>query len=132
MTKPIPEPSVISKPYWDASQEGRYILQYCESCKRYNSYPREWCMHCWSTNLTFREASGKGEVVTYSIVHQPPSPSWETPYVLAVVRLIEGPQVMSNIINCELNKVKVGAHVHVCFEDREGFKIPQFTLTEEE
>lgn len=126
MEKPVPQETVLSSPYWQAAKEEKYVLQKCNRCGGYNSYPRKWCMHCWSTELEWTPVSGNGEVVTYSIVHQPPNPAWETPYVLAVVRLAEGIQVMSNILLCDVNKVEIGMKVKVTFEQRGEMKIPQF------
>ncbi len=93
---------------------------------RFHHHPRPWCPHCWSTDLEWREPSGRGQVVTYTVVHQPPSPEFETPYVLAVVRLQEGPQMMTNIVDVTPEEVHVDLEVVVTFERRGEMSLPQF------
>lgn len=127
--KPIPEPKGPSAPYWSAAKEGRFLIQRCQACGAYIFYPRPFCPECFGLELDWVQASGEGEVVTYTIVHQAPYPSYatDTPYILAVIRLKEGPQMMANVLNCPKEAMRVGLKVKVCFEDRgEGFKIPQF------
>jgi uncharacterized OB-fold protein len=68
-------------------------------------------------------------VVTFSVVHQAPSPAFaaDVPYVLAVVELLEGPHVMANIVGGAPEGVRVGLPVRVVFEQRRGdVWIPQF------
>jgi uncharacterized OB-fold protein len=69
-------------------------------------------------------------VLTYTVVHQPPSPAFAAPYVLAVVELAEGPRMMANVIDCSPEDVGVGASVEVTFEPRGEVAIPQFRLAE--
>lgn len=132
--KPLPRVSRFTRPYWDAAREGKFLLQHCRRCQRAIYYPRAWCPHCWSMDLDWAPASGRGEVITYTVVHQPPSPAFaaDVPYVLAVVRLEEGPQMMANLLGIEPGKVRVGMPVRVIFEERaDGVRVPQFAPTEE-
>ncbi len=127
--KPLPRVTEVTRPYWDAARAGRFVIQRCGRCRRFVHYPRPWCPHCWSTELDWVEASGRGEVVTYTAVHQAPSPAFAVgaPYVLAVVRLAEGPQMMANVVHIQPREMRVGLPVRVTFEEREGgFRVPQF------
>jgi uncharacterized OB-fold protein len=67
-------------------------------------------------------------VLTYTVVHQPPSPAFAAPYVLAVIELLEGPRMMANVVGCSPDDVRVGAPVEVTFEPRGEVAIPQFRL----
>jgi hypothetical protein len=60
------------------------------------------------------------------VVHQAPSPAFDVPYVLAIVRLEEGPQLMCNLIDVEPAAVRCDLPVEVTFEKRGDFALPQF------
>ena len=132
--KPLPRVTAFTRPYWDAAREGRFVLQRCRACQQPFHYPRPWCPHCWSVEFDWIEASGRGRVITYSIVHQAPSKAFATdaPYVLAVVRLEEGPQMMANVLGIEPARMKVDMPVKMTFEERAGgIRVPQFEPVEE-
>jgi uncharacterized OB-fold protein len=127
--KPLPHITPFTRPFWDAARAGTFILQRCRRCRAHIYYPRPWCPHCWHTDLEWVKASGRGRVITYSIVHQPPSPAFaaDTPYVLAVTRLDEGPQMMANVLGIEPAGMRIDLPVRVIFEERaDGFRVPQF------
>lgn len=52
---------------------------------------------CWSTELEFAEAAGRGTVYSHTTVQRAPSPAFEPPYVIALVRLAEGPVLLTAI-----------------------------------
>ena len=124
--KPVPEYSAVTEPYWQAAARGRFMLPRCNDCERVHYPPRRWCPHCWRSGLSWVEVSGRARVLTFSVVHQPPSADFEVPYVLAVVKLEEGPQMMCNIVDCTPSEVTVDMEVAVTFETRGDITMPQF------
>jgi uncharacterized OB-fold protein len=44
-------------------------------------------------------ASGKGRLESY-VINQRPHPAWQEPYAIALIKLEEGPRMMSNIVGC--------------------------------
>ena len=81
-----------------------------------------------SFDLNWVKLSGFGEVLTFSIVYQAPIDSYkeDVPYILAIIKLREGPQMMANIFECDPYQIEIGMKVKVMYEEREGFFIPQF------
>lgn len=126
MTPPVPTATPVTEPYWTAAARGVFLLPKCQRCGRFHHHPRPWCPHCWSTDLDWAEPSGRGTLLTYSVVHQPPSPRFDVPYVLAVVRLDEGPQLMCNLVDVDPADVHCDMAVEVTFERRGEFALPQF------
>lgn len=126
--KPTPRVTALTRPYWDAAREHRLVLQHCRACGVCVHYPRPWCPACWSADLEWRDSTGRGRVHTFSVVHQPPFDAFsDVPYVLAVIKLEEGPQIMANVVNIDPAEVRVDLGVRVCYEEREGgFVVPQF------
>ena len=132
MGKPIPEATFLTAPYWEYVQQKKLCVQKCSSCEEYIFYPKAWCPTCMNMELHWVELSGRGEVLSFTIVHQASMESYsgDVPYVLVIIKLEEGPQLMANIIKCDPHQIKIGMKVIVVYEDREGFLVPQFTLNE--
>jgi uncharacterized protein len=128
-TKPGPYPTATSAPFWRAAQEQRLVVQHCGDCGTWQHYPRAICAECWGGRLRMAEASGKGTVWTFTVVHRPGHPAWaaEVPYALAIVELEEGPRLIANIVGCHPRDVRVGMPVSVVFEQRDGYAAVQFT-----
>jgi uncharacterized OB-fold protein len=126
--KPVPAVTALTRPYWEAASRGELIVQHCHRCGQWWLYPRPWCPACWAPDPEWARASGQGTVTACTTVHQAPYPAYEpdVPYVLAVVRLAEGAQLMVNIVGCDPASVEVGTAVEVTFEARQGMHVPQF------
>jgi uncharacterized protein len=120
------DPFVASHPevkaFWDASAQDRFVLPYCKACGKTHWYPRAICPHCSATEIEWRPAKGTGSIYTYSVMRH------GNPYVIAYVTLDEGPTMMTNIVDCDINKVKVGQRVKVRFQATpEGRKVAVFS-----
>lgn len=127
--RPTPFATEVSRPYWNAAREGVLRLQRCQDCHTAIHYPRRWCPKCWSTALDHFDARGTGVVVTFTIVRQSPFEGFDahTPYVLAIVKLDEGPTMLTNIIGPDRMDVAIDDPVQVQFEKRNGWTVvPQF------
>src|SRR6187455_3183844 len=73
----LPTPDFETQPFWDGCKEGRFLLRHCNACGEHHFYPRPFCPKCWSHDVTWQDASGRGQVYTFSIVRQndlPPFP----------------------------------------------------------
>ncbi|WP_176330266.1 Zn-ribbon domain-containing OB-fold protein [Oceanobacillus rekensis] len=73
--------------------------------------------------------SGRARVLTYTIIQRPILPAYtkEAPYILAIVQLLEGPTMMTNLVNCQLDKLKCDMEVKVLFKSwTEDFLVPVF------
>ena len=118
-----PEPTIGTEAYWEGARNGKLLLRHCTSCDRLHHYPRALCPHCFSDKLDWREASGKGRVYTYSVMRRAPEP-----YVIAYVTLEEGVSMMTNIVDCNFDTVRIDQPVTVVFKASEnGQPVPMFT-----
>ncbi len=117
MDKPLPVPTPVTQPFWDALAEGRVELQYCADCEQYIYYPRAHCPGCLTRDLEWREVSGNGVVHTYTIARRPTAPPWaeDTPQQIAVVELDEGPRLTTELVNVEPEGIEVGMRVQPVF-----------------
>lgn len=129
IARPLPLPNLDSKPYWEACRRHELMLQRCRGCGQYRFYPRACCPHCLSLEADWERVGGHGEVYSFTVVHRPPSEAFRdaVPYVVAVVHLDEGVRMMSNVVGCPADQVRIGMRVRVVFKDlTEAVALPQF------
>jgi uncharacterized OB-fold protein len=111
------------QPYFDAAKEGKLMLKKCNACGEHHHYPRALCPFCFSEKVEWVQAKGTGEIYTYSVTRR----GGPTPYCIAYVTLDEGVRMMTNIVDCDLDSIKVGQKVQVAFKQTEGgFAMPVF------
>ncbi len=129
--KPLPVITEENRPFWEGCQQGKFLLQYCERCQRYQCYPRLYCMQCGFEGLRWREASGRGVIYSYTIIHQNKSPEFmpDVPYTVAIVQLEEGTRLLSNIVDSAPAELHVDQPVSVVFEAvTDTISLPRFRL----
>jgi len=110
-------PDALDEPFWQACRDGRFLLHRCSACGR-AYWPASCCIEHGSGPMQWEQASGRGEVHTYTVVHHAYDPSLadRLPYVLAVVKLDEGPFFHSDLLGCEPAQVHVGMRVRVTWD----------------
>ncbi|QQS11368.1 MAG: Zn-ribbon domain-containing OB-fold protein [Rhodospirillales bacterium] len=120
---PAPVASQETEAYWNAASEGKLLVKKCAACGKTHHYPRTLCPHCFSDRTEWTTASGKGVIYSYSVMRRAP-----VPYALAYVTLAEGTTMMTNIVDCDFDKLKIGQSVKVVFKPTEGGPaLPCFT-----
>ena len=118
-----PQPSPETKPFWDAAAAGRLLIKRCAACGEHHHYPRSLCPFCGSDRTTWLAASGRGTIYSYSVMRRVP-----IPYALAYVTLEEGPTMMTNIVDGDLDRIRIGQPVRVVFRPTDGGPpVPMFT-----
>lgn len=132
-TLPAPAPFVLPevKPYWDGTAEGKLLLPKCQECGSFIWFPRPFCPECASTRVEWIPASGRGTVYSYTVnrrgVADMSAYRNAGVYVLAYVELEEGPRIMTNIVDCDPESVRVGQKVRLVFHNTgEGTALARF------
>jgi uncharacterized OB-fold protein len=121
----IPTPAVTpeTRPFWDAAEEGRLLVKRCAACGQAHHYPRSICPFCWSDRTEWMPVSGRGIIYSYSVMRRVP-----VPYAIAYVTLDEGVTMMTNIVDCDLDAIRIGQPVRVVFRPTDGGPpVPMFT-----
>ena len=121
MPKLIPVADETSKPFWDAVNDKRLVLQHCAACNKLQYPPQKTCQVCGSATLSWKQVNGKGHIATYIVIEdgrlnrRMP----DQPYNLVLVTLDDDPTVnfYSNLPGTQPYKVPVGASVEVTFEE---------------
>jgi len=129
--KPIPEPTIESKPFWDGLKEGRLLIQRCADCGTLRHYPRPMCSECRSLESDWAEVSGRGTIYSWTETHHPFHIGFrgELPYILATVALEEGVRIQSQVLGASLDQLKVGMPVTtVLVAATDDLVLPYFKL----
>jgi uncharacterized OB-fold protein len=130
--KPLPVPDMDSKEFWDGCHRHELLLQRCDNCHNYRYPPQVICPVCFSTDSKWEKANGRGEVYTFTVVRRALGPDWEdaVPYTIGVIQLDEGVRMVSNVVDCKPEDVRVGMKVAVTFDDvTENVALPKFKPT---
>ncbi len=125
---PVPPPDEVTEGWWGATRQRRLVLQYCADCDRPQHPPRALCTACGATDhLGWRDASGEGIVDSCTVVERAPSPDFTPPYVVARVRLAEGPVLLTNVVDIAPYEVGIGDRVRLRWRDLpDGRALPVF------
>jgi uncharacterized OB-fold protein len=117
--KPLPRVDEESRGWWEALQRHELYFQRCRDCGTKRLPPRAVCPVCLSSATEWVRASGRGSVHSFTVTHQNQAPGFreDLPYVLAIVELEEGPRLMTNIVECAPDTVRIGTSVEVVFDD---------------
>jgi len=117
--KPLPRIDEESKGFWEACQRHELVIQRCTACGTLRYYPRALCPSCLSDAVEWVRCSGRGTVYTFTVTHQNQAPGFRDalPYVLAYVELAESVRLLTNIVDCAPDAVRVGMAVEVVFEE---------------
>jgi uncharacterized protein len=125
-SKPLPMADDASRPFYEGGMEGKLMVMRCGDCGTYRLPSRKHCDECLSENTQWVQASGRGQVRTFGIMHQRYHPGFPTPYNLAWVELEEGPRLMTNIVGVADDQIRCGMPVVVEWEQHEDVAIPKF------
>jgi hypothetical protein len=115
--RPVPRPTQLTQPFWDAAKNGKLLLQYDRKTGKPQFWPRPVSIHSGSSDMEWREVSGRGKLYAWTEVHVPlPGMEEFAPYVLAAVELDEGVRIMSRLANVRADALKPGMAVKVAWE----------------
>jgi uncharacterized OB-fold protein len=121
---PAPPVNAENQRYFDASARGTLLIGHCNECGRPHFYPRSLCPFCFSDRTDWLPAAGTGTIYSYSTSHR----GVPVPYTIAYVTLDEGVTMMTNLVDCAVEKLKIGQRVKVVFKQADGgHSIPMFT-----
>ena len=112
-----------NKPFFDAAKEGRLLVGRCKACSEYHYYPRALCPFCGSDRTEWVPARGSGKIYSYSVMRRVAQP-----FAIAYVTLDEGVTMLTNLVDCDFDRLSIGGAVRVVFRKTEnGETIPMFT-----
>lgn len=111
--KPLPLRTADNAPFIDGLRERKIRLQRCTGCAKLRYPAVRQCPACLAEPHSWVEVSGRGRVYSFIIVHQVYQAAFEAdvPYNVAVVELDEGPRMITNLVGCDNDAIRIGLSV---------------------
>jgi 3-oxo-4,17-pregnadiene-20-carboxyl-CoA hydratase alpha subunit len=101
--------------FFEGARQGKLLIQRCGSCGTLRHPPRPACVVCRSFEWDTVEATGRGTVYSYVVVHHPQVPAFDYPLPIAVVELEEGTRLVADLVGVAPEAVTIGMPVVVDF-----------------
>lgn len=111
-----PVSDTFSAPFWKAAAEGTLLIRCCNACRAVHWYPRAHCPFCFSDDTAWQASPGAGHIYSVSVTRK----AGPLPYAIAYVTLDEGVTLLSSIVECDLDGLRIGDRVEVVFKATEG------------
>ena len=121
---PKPQTNPETAHFWEQTAKGRLMIKRCTACGEAHYFPRSICPFCFSDKTVWEESSGEAEIYTFSLMRK----SASGPYAIGYVTLKEGPSLLTNFVDCDMAKLKIGQKVKVVFKATDGAPLPFFTI----
>jgi uncharacterized OB-fold protein len=116
--KPLPQPTPLAQPFWDALKQGEVHLQCCDDCGHYNHPPQIICPRCHSRSLSWKPVAQTGTLYSYTIVYRPPMAAFkaDVPYGVGLIN-IDGTdaRLLSNVL-APIDTLRIGMRLQLIFE----------------
>jgi uncharacterized OB-fold protein len=116
-------------PFFEGARQGQLVVQACGECGTLRFPAQELCANCLSSQADWVKMSGRGEVYSYNVMHQVYHPGFaaEVPYAVVVIKLEEGPKLVSNLVGVKPHEIRCGMPVEVVFEElNDQITLPKF------
>jgi uncharacterized OB-fold protein len=117
---PAPAPVINSTTaeFWKATTEERFLLQRCNACDIVLWFPRRNCPKCWTEDVSTFDAQQTGTIYSFTVVRKGKGAFQDVgPFVIAYVELADGPRIMTNIVDCDIDALHIGMPVEMVFHD---------------
>ena len=112
-----------SAAFQQAAAQGEFSIPRCQHCGQTHWYPRALCPFCFSPDIQWKPASGRGTIYSYTVMRRA-----KPAYAVAYVQLEEGPTMMTNLVECNFDELRIGMPVKVGFElAANGTWVPVFS-----
>ena len=117
--RPLPIVTDENARYWKSARAHALELPYCMACERPFYPPQHRCPSCLGDRIEWRQVSGRARVFSWIVMHQVYDPAFKdrAPYIVASVELEEGPRLITNLVNCPRDGVRIDLPVRAVYED---------------
>lgn len=130
----LPRVTPLTEAFWTGGADGELRILRCGGCGYWIHPPAPVCPRCWSGEVGPHAASGRATVYSFTVNHQVWNPTWDHPYVIAIVELEEQPglRLTTNLVGIAPEAVHIGMAVSVDFVRDDDVWLPLFGPAEAE
>lgn len=117
-TKPLPVLEGLTEEFYGWCRNGELRFQRCTECAAWRHVPREMCPECGSIDWDWQASSGRGKVFTWTVAVRPLHPAFAgaAPYAPVVVELEEGVRLLSEVVDCPPDELRIDMPVEIVFD----------------
>ncbi len=128
MARKLPLLTQETEAFWRGGARGELRIFRCQACKTWIHPPTPICLRCDSLDVGPESVCGRGHVASFTVNHQAWAPELDTPFVIAIVELVEQPglRFLTNVVGCAVDEVAIDMPVRVVFEQHEDIWLPLF------
>ena len=125
--RPQPGISDDTRFFWEGARQGKLLIQRCTGCRTLRHPPGPVCPSCHSFDWDALEASGRGTVYSFVVMHYPEVPPFDSPNSIGLIELEEGTRLIAQLIGIAPSAIKIGQQVQVEFHTfDDDLALPQF------
>ncbi len=127
--RPLPLMQGMTKEFYQNCSRRELCFQRCSGCRKLRHVPTPRCASCGSWEWEWSPSSGRGKLVTWTVVRRPMHPEFAeaVPYAPAVIELEDGVRMVSWVVDCSPEELAVGMPVEVVFDDvTDEVTLPKF------
>lgn len=114
--RPEPRRNVYEEPFWRLVEQHRLSLQRCSDCGTFRYPPAGVCFRCLSSAYEWLPLQGTGQLLSWVVFHRQYFSELPPPYVVAAVKVDEGPVMIANLVNAQSDRLRIDLPVHVVYE----------------
>ena len=134
--RPLPGISDDTRFFWEGTRAGKLLIQRCTACGTLRHPPGPCCPKCHSFEWDTLEASGRGTIYSFVVMHYPEVPPFDYPNPIGLIELDEGTRLVAQLVGVKPADIQIGARVQVEFNRFEAgapdgddvVVLPQFRL----
>lgn len=125
----LPRMTGLTAEFYEWCRRGELRFQRCDRCGALRHVPREICPTCQAFAWSWVRSSGRGRIFTWTVVARALHPAFgnATPYAPVVVEMEEEVRLVSEVIDCPVDRLRIGLAVQVAFRtETEAVTLPVF------
>ncbi|MFJ4396847.1 bifunctional MaoC family dehydratase N-terminal/OB-fold nucleic acid binding domain-containing protein [Pseudomonas sp. NPDC089396] len=123
-TEPVPVAAKRPKPgmsddtryFWDGCKQGQLLIQRCTHCATLRHPPAPVCIQCHSFDWDTQQASGKGELYSFVVMHYPEVAPFDHPNPIGLIELDEGVRLIAGLVGVNRDEIQIGQRMQVEFQ----------------
>ncbi len=125
--RPLPGVSDDTRFFWEGCEAGKLMIQRCSGCQTLRHPPAPVCIKCHSFAWDTIQASGKGHIYSFVVMHYPEVPPFDYPNPIGLIELDEGVRLIAGLIGVDRADLAIGQRVQVEFQRFDDQQtLPQF------
>ena len=135
--KPLPGMDGLTKEFYDFCKDEALHFQQCTGCGGFRHVPREMCAQCNSFEWEWVKSSGKGTIYSWVVINRALHPAFydpnpdAVPMAPVVVAMEEGVRLLSNMVDCTPEQLKMDMPVEVVYEAvTDEITLPRFRCSQ--